>query len=89
MELDRAHRPTGFATRFPRPARRGASIHLAIDVDRLDVLCARLAAAGHPAGRPCGDPRRDGRPAFVHPRDAHGILVQFWEEPEFGSERRR
>ena len=28
------------------------------------------------------------RTAFVHPRYAHGVLIQFWEEPEFGGPRR-
>jgi len=77
----------GFATRFL--ARHGEGFHhLAIDVDRLDALCERLAAAGvPPVGR--AEIRGGRKTAFVHPRDAHGILVQFWEEPEFGSERRR
>ena len=29
------------------------------------------------------------RTAFVHPRDAHGVLLQFWQEPDFGGPRRR
>jgi len=24
----------------------------------------------------------------VHPRDAHGVLVQFWQERDFGGPRR-
>ena len=28
------------------------------------------------------------RTAFIHPRHAHGALIQFWEEPEFGGPRR-
>ena len=28
------------------------------------------------------------RTAFVHPRDAHGILLQLWEEKDFGGPRR-
>ena len=62
--------------------------HLAIDVDRLDVLAERLAADGVklvagaeiPGGR---------KTAFIHPRDAHGVLIQFWQEPAFGGPRRR
>src|SRR5439155_1242319 len=61
--------------------------HLAIDVDRLDVLVRRLEVDGIelvgkadiPGGR---------RTAFIHPRHAHGTLIQFWEEPEFGGPRR-
>jgi hypothetical protein len=28
------------------------------------------------------------RTAFIHPRQGHGALIQFWEEPEFGRARR-
>jgi methylmalonyl-CoA/ethylmalonyl-CoA epimerase len=77
----------GFAARFL--ARRGEGFHhLAIDVDRLDAVCERLAAAGiTPVGR--ATIRGGRKTAFVHPRDAHGVLVQFWEEPDFGTLRRR
>ena len=59
-----------------------------IDVDRVDLLVERLAADGVtlvagaeiPGGR---------KTAFIHPRDAHGVLIQFWQEPEFGGPRRR
>jgi methylmalonyl-CoA epimerase len=76
----------GFVARFL--ARRGEGFHhLAIDVDRLDRLAERLEADGLrlvdradlPGGR---------KTAFLHPRDAHGVLVQFWQEPEFGAARR-
>ena len=84
--LEPAH-PESFVERFL--ARRGEGFHhLAIDVDRLDVLAERLAADGVklvagaeiPGGR---------KTAFIHPRYAHGVLIQFWQEPEFGGPRRR
>jgi methylmalonyl-CoA/ethylmalonyl-CoA epimerase len=64
-------------------ARRGEGFHhLTIYVDDLEPLVARLEADGFrvvgrasvPGGR---------RTAFIHPGDAHGILLQFWEEPGF------
>jgi methylmalonyl-CoA/ethylmalonyl-CoA epimerase len=71
-------------------ARRGEGLHhIAIDIDRLDPLVERLEGdegltlvgkASIPGGR---------KTAFVHPRDAHGILLQFWQEPDFGGPRRR
>ena len=76
----------GFVARFL--SRRGEGFHhLAIDVDRLDRLVERLEADGLalvdeadvPGGR---------KTAFIHPRDAHGVLLQFWQEPELGGPRR-
>ena len=86
LELIESARPASFVERFL--ARRGEGFHhLAIDVDRLDVLVRRLEVDGIelvgkadiPGGR---------RTAFIHPRHAHGTLIQFWEEPEFGGPRR-
>jgi methylmalonyl-CoA epimerase len=86
MELLEPVDDAGFLARFL--ARRGEGFHhVAIDVDRLDRLAERLAADGItlvdrrdlPGGR---------KTAFLHPRDAHGVLVQFWQEPEFGGPRR-
>ena len=87
LELLEPARPESFVARFL--ARRGEGFHhLAIDVDRLDLLVERLAADGVtlvagaeiPGGR---------KTAFIHPRDAHGVLIQFWQEPEFGGPRRQ
>ncbi len=62
--------------------------HLAIDVDDLDRVLARLTGDGvRVVGR--AEPRRGYRTAFIHPHDAHGVLIQFWQEPEFGGPRRR
>jgi methylmalonyl-CoA epimerase len=76
----------GFVSRFL--ARRGEGVHhVAIDVDHLDALEARLAADDvRLVGR--AEIAGGRRTAFVHPRDAHGLLLQFWEEPEFGGPRR-
>jgi methylmalonyl-CoA/ethylmalonyl-CoA epimerase len=82
--------PTGadsFVGRFL--GRRGEGFHhLAIDVDRLDLLAEHLAADGVPLIAKTEIP--GGRKtAFVHRRDAYGVLIQFWEAPEFGGPRRR
>jgi methylmalonyl-CoA/ethylmalonyl-CoA epimerase len=86
MELIEPVDDGGFVARFL--ARRGEGFHhLAIDVDRLDRLEEHLEADGLalvdradiPGGR---------KTAFIHPRDAHGVLMQFWQEPEFGGPRR-
>ncbi len=87
MELLEPATPDGFVARFL--ARRGEGFHhLTIDVDRLDAAVARLAAGGigvvERAALAGGQ-----RTAFVHPRDAYGVLIQLWEEPEFGGLRRR
>ena len=62
--------------------------HLSIDVDRLDPLVERLTDEGI---RVIGYTDLGGgrRTAFVHPRDAHGVLLQLWEEEDFGARRRR
>ena len=68
-----------FLTRFL--ARRGEGFHhLSIDVDRLDPLLAQLQADGvrivdH---TDLGNGRQT---AFISPRSAHGVLIQFWQEP--------
>jgi len=86
MELIESARPASCVERFL--ARRGEGFHhLTIDVDRLDPLVRRLEADGIeligraeiPGGR---------RTAVIHPCHAHGVLIQFWEEPEFGGPRR-
>ncbi len=76
----------GFVARFL--ARRGEGFHhLAIDVDRLDALAERLEAEGvRLVGR--AEVAGDRKTAFIHPRDTHGVLVQLWQEPEFGGPRR-
>jgi methylmalonyl-CoA/ethylmalonyl-CoA epimerase len=62
--------------------------HLTIHVDPLDRLVARLEADGV---RVIG--KRDlgarTRTAFIHPHDAHGVLIQLWQPPELETSRRR
>ena len=87
MELLEPVTAEGFMTRFL--ARHGEGFHhLAIDVDRLDLLLERLAAQGLRVVD-AADVGGGRRTVFLHPRDAHGVLVQFWQEPDFGGPRRR
>jgi methylmalonyl-CoA/ethylmalonyl-CoA epimerase len=87
IELLEPLHPESFVARFLE--RRGEGFHHpSIDVDRLDPLVARLEADGlHVVDRakiPGGY-----ETAFLHPRDAHGVLIQFWQAPSFGHARRR
>ncbi|HUI24995.1 MAG TPA: VOC family protein, partial [Candidatus Kryptonia bacterium] len=68
-----------FLTRFF--ARRGEGFHhLSIDVDRLAPLLEQLAADGvRIVDR--ADLGGGRRTAFISPRSAHGVLIQFWQEP--------
>jgi methylmalonyl-CoA/ethylmalonyl-CoA epimerase len=86
MELLESAAPGSFVERFL--ARRGEGIHhVAIDVDRLDRLAERLEAGGlRLVDR--ADLGGGRKTAFIHPRDAHGVLLQLWQEPEFGGPRR-
>jgi methylmalonyl-CoA/ethylmalonyl-CoA epimerase len=86
MELIESAGPGRFVERFL--ARRGEGFHhLTFDVDRLDPLIQRLEAEGiELVGR--ADIPGGRRTVFVHPRAAHGVLLQFWEVPEFGGPRR-
>lgn len=86
MELIEPVGDGGFVARFL--GRRGEGFHhLAVDVDRLDPLVERLEADGlTPVDK--ADIRGGRKTAFIHPRDAHGVLIQFWQEPEFGEARR-
>jgi methylmalonyl-CoA/ethylmalonyl-CoA epimerase len=87
MELLEPVREDGPVGRFL--ARFGEGLHhLSIDVDRIDPLLARLGQEGL---RIVGKAEIGGgrKTAFVHPGDAHGVLLQFWQEPDFGARRRR
>ncbi|HZR81494.1 MAG TPA: VOC family protein [Candidatus Binatia bacterium] len=77
MELIESARPGSFVEKFLE--RRGEGIHhLSIDVDELDPLLERMRRDGvrivdeFDAGD--GD-----KTAFISPRSAHGMLVQFWQ----------
>jgi methylmalonyl-CoA/ethylmalonyl-CoA epimerase len=87
MELIEPSRADGPIGRFLGDRGEGFH-HLAIDIDDLDRVVARLEGDGVcVVGR--AEPRPGYRTAFVHPRDAHGVLIQFWQEPDFGGPRRR
>jgi len=72
----------GFVARFIE--RRGEGLHhISIDVDRLDPLLAQLEADGvRIVDRT--DFRNGRKTAFISPRSAHGVLIQFWQEPSIG-----
>lgn len=73
-------RPSGFVTRFLE--RRGEGLHhISIDVDRLDPLLAQLEADGVRIVDQ-RDFRNGRKTAFISPRSAHGVLIQFWQEPD-------
>src|SRR5215468_6037388 len=67
--------PQGFVQRFL--AERGPGIHhVTFKVPSLDAVCARAEAAGYGiVGRDDSDP--EWREAFLHPKQALGIVVQF------------
>jgi catechol 2,3-dioxygenase-like lactoylglutathione lyase family enzyme len=67
--------PQGFVQRFL--AERGPGIHhVTFKVPSLDAVCARAEAAGRDiVGRDDSDP--EWREAFLHPKQALGIVVQF------------
>jgi methylmalonyl-CoA/ethylmalonyl-CoA epimerase len=82
IELIEEARPEapGFVTRFLQ--RRGEGLHhISIDVDRLDPLLAQLEADGVRIVDRI-DFRNGRKTAFISPRSAHGVLIQFWQEPD-------
>jgi methylmalonyl-CoA/ethylmalonyl-CoA epimerase len=73
---------TGFVTRFLD--RRGEGFHhLSIDVDHLDPLLAQLEADGVRIVDKA-DIGGGWKTAFISPRSAHGVLIQFWQDPTLG-----
>jgi methylmalonyl-CoA epimerase len=71
-------------------ARRGEGVHhIALQVDDLDQVLARLRTAGIAV---LGDGARPGaegsRVAFLHPRSCGGVLVELVEEAQQGLEHR-
>jgi methylmalonyl-CoA/ethylmalonyl-CoA epimerase len=74
-------RQPGFVTRFLD--RRGEGLHhLSIDVDRLDPLLAQLEADGIRIVDRFAF-AEEWKTAFISPRSAHGVLIQFWQKPDF------
>ena len=69
----------GFVTRFIE--RRGEGLHhISIDVDRLDPLLAQLETDGvRIVDKFDFSPQL--KTAFISPRSAHGVLIQFWQQP--------
>ena len=79
LELMENVRPDGFLSRFL--ARRGEGLHhLSIDVEDLDAVLAPFERAGaRIVDRFEFAP--GWRTAFLHPRSAFGVLIQFWQVP--------
>src|SRR5205814_1997320 len=79
LELMESAREQSFLTRFL--ARRGEGMHhLSIDVDDLDVALAPFERAGARIVDRF-DFAPGWRTAFLHPRSAFGVLIQFWQVP--------
>jgi methylmalonyl-CoA epimerase len=79
LELMESTRPDGFLSRFL--SRRGQGLHhLSIDVEDLDAALAPFERAGvRIVDR--FDFAPGWRTAFLHPRSAFGVLIQFWQVP--------
>jgi len=72
----------GFVSRFLH--KRGEGFHhLSIDVDRLDPLVTQLEADGVRIVDKA-DIGGGWKTAFISPRSAHGVLIQFWQDPSLG-----
>ncbi|HVO24387.1 MAG TPA: VOC family protein [Candidatus Margulisiibacteriota bacterium] len=72
----------GFVARFLD--KRGEGFHhLSIDVNDLDPLLTQLEADGvRIVDR--ADIGGGWKTAFISPRSAHGVLIQFWQDPSLG-----
>jgi methylmalonyl-CoA epimerase len=84
IELLASTDPEGPIAKFV--AKRGPGIHhVCYRVDDIEAVLRRLKARGI---EPIGDAPRPGaggcRVAFLHPRDAGGVLVELSEPPEGG-----
>lgn len=83
MELVADASGSSFVRRFLE--RRGEGFHhLSIDVDDLDAVVARMKRDGL---RIVDEADVGGgyKTAFVSPRSAHGVLIQFWQIPDLAS----
>ena len=65
-------------------AKRGEGIHhICLEVDNIDAVLVRLKAAGiHLINEEPITNSRGQRLAFVHPKSAHGVLVELYEAPD-------
>jgi len=77
IELIESTRPGSFVERFLE--RRGEGIHhLSFEIDELDPLTERMEAEGlRVVDR--FDAGNGEKTAFLSPRSAHGMLIQFWQ----------
>jgi methylmalonyl-CoA/ethylmalonyl-CoA epimerase len=56
--------------------------HICLEVEDLDGMLARLQARGVRLINPQPVVKENGvRYAFVHPKSAHGVLVELYEKP--------
>ncbi|HYC23408.1 MAG TPA: VOC family protein [Candidatus Bathyarchaeia archaeon] len=80
LELIESARPGSFVERFL--ARRGEGIHhLSLEVTELDPLIERMKREGLRIADEF-DAGDGDKTAFISPRSAHGMLVQFWQVKE-------
>jgi methylmalonyl-CoA/ethylmalonyl-CoA epimerase len=79
LELIESTRPGSFVERFLE--RRGEGIHhLSIEIRELDPLLERMEQAGlRIVDRFRSTLNPNEHTAFISPRSAHGMLVQFWQ----------
>ncbi len=78
--------PGGFVRDFL--AKRGEGFHhVSIDVDRLPPVLDALERDGVRIVGRFKRPRDGRETAFISPRSAFGVLIQFWEHPEMTAER--
>lgn len=70
----------------PFLAKRGPGFHhISIDVDRIDPILDRMRADGLRIVDEV-DLGKGYKTAFISPRSAHGVLIQFWQVPDLTSE---
>ena len=80
MELIANASRSSFVTKFLE--KRGPGFHhISIDVDALAPVVERLRADGVRVVDEA-DLGKGYKTAFVSPRDAHGVLIQFWQVPD-------
>ncbi len=59
--------------------------HLSIDVEELDPILEKMRSDGLRIVDE-SDLGNGYKTAFISPRSAHGVLVQFWQVPELAGE---
>jgi methylmalonyl-CoA/ethylmalonyl-CoA epimerase len=80
IEVIESARPGSFVERFLE--RRGQGLHhLSLQIDELDPMLERLERSGVRIVDRL-DEGNGSKTAFISPRSAFGILVQFWQHPE-------